>query len=93
MVAPDRAPKRLTTTERRVELLLAAGADEVRILAFSHEMSTWSPQEFVDHVLVDQLHASLVAVGDNFRFGSHAKGDTTFLQLIAAALFNPMLNK
>jgi riboflavin kinase/FMN adenylyltransferase len=80
VVAPDHAPRRLTTTGRRVELLLAAGADEVRILAFSREMAAWTPQEFVDRVLVEQLRASLVAVGDNFRFGHRAKGDTTFLR-------------
>ncbi|MCW2824216.1 MAG: bifunctional riboflavin kinase/FAD synthetase [Aeromicrobium sp.] len=80
VVAPDHAPRRLTTTARRVELLLAAGADEVRILAFSPEMAAWTPQEFVDRVLVEQLRASLVAVGDNFRFGHRAQGDTTFLR-------------
>ncbi|MEJ7650915.1 MAG: bifunctional riboflavin kinase/FAD synthetase [Nakamurella sp.] len=80
VVAPDRAPTRLTTIERRVELLRAAGADEVRILDFSLEMAAWSPQEFVDRVLVEQLSASVVAVGENFRFGAKASGDTTFLR-------------
>jgi riboflavin kinase/FMN adenylyltransferase len=79
VVAPAHAPQRLTTIERRVELLLDAGADEVRILAFSREMADWPPQEFIDRVLVDQLKASLVVVGDNFRFGSKASGDTAFL--------------
>ena len=80
VVAPERAPKRLATTERRVELLLAAGANEIRILDFTREMAAWSPQEFVDRVLRDELRASLVAVGDNFRFGNRASGDTAFLR-------------
>ncbi|WP_367649140.1 bifunctional riboflavin kinase/FAD synthetase [Aeromicrobium stalagmiti] len=80
VVAPDHAPKRLTTMQRRVELLIAAGVDEVRILDFTREMAAWTPQEFVDRVLVDQLQTSLVAVGDNFRFGHKASGDTTFLR-------------
>lgn len=80
VVAPDRAPKRLTTTQRRVELLLAAGADEVRILDFSREMAAWSPQEFVDRVMVAELHAARVAVGENFRFGHRASGNTTLLR-------------
>jgi riboflavin kinase/FMN adenylyltransferase len=79
IVAPEHAPVRLTTIERRVELLLEAGADEVRILAFGREMADWSPQEFIDRVLVEQLKVSLVVVGDNFRFGSKARGDTAFL--------------
>lgn len=80
VIAPARAPKRLATTERRVELLLAAGADEIRILDFTREMAAWTPQEFVDRVLRDELRASLVAVGDNFRFGRRASGDTAFLR-------------
>jgi riboflavin kinase/FMN adenylyltransferase len=80
VVRPERAPVRLTTIERRVELLRAAGADEVRILDFRAEMAAWAPQEFVDRVLVEQLSAALVAVGENFRFGVKASGDTTFLR-------------
>lgn len=80
IVAPDRAPKRLTTTERRVELLLAAGADEVRILAFSADMAAWTPQEFIDRVLLTDLRAAHVAVGDNFRFGHRAAGNTALLR-------------
>ncbi|MCW2832021.1 MAG: bifunctional riboflavin kinase/FAD synthetase [Aeromicrobium sp.] len=80
IVRPDRAPAALTTVERRVELLRAAGADEVRALDFTAEMAAWSPQTFVDRVLVEQLRASVVAVGANFRFGHRAAGDTTFLR-------------
>jgi len=80
VVSPDRAPKRLATTERRVELLLAAGADEIRILDFTRDMAAWTPQEFVDRVLRDDLKAALVAVGENFRFGHRASGDTSFLR-------------
>jgi riboflavin kinase/FMN adenylyltransferase len=80
VVAPGRAPTRLATTERRVELLIAAGADEVRILDFTRDMAAWSPQEFVDRVLRQELRAAVVAVGENFRFGNRAQGDTAFLR-------------
>jgi riboflavin kinase/FMN adenylyltransferase len=84
VVAPDRAPKRLATTERRVELLIAAGADEVRILDFTRAMAAWTPQEFVGRVLRDELRSAVVAVGENFRFGHRASGDTTFLREVGA---------
>ena len=80
VLAPDRAPKRLTTLERRIELLRAHGADEVRVLAFSREMAGWSPEEFIQRVLVDELKASVVVVGENFRFGSRAAGDVDLLR-------------
>ena len=80
VLAPEQAPKRLTTVERRVELLRTHGADEVRVLAFSREMAGWSPEEFIRRVLVDELTASAVVVGENFRFGSKAAGDVDMLR-------------
>ena len=85
VVAPDRAPLRLTSIARRVELLHAAGADEVRVLAFSHEMSTWSPESFVQNVVVEQLGARTVVVGENFRFGQRASGDVGLLRRMGEA--------
>ncbi len=72
--APDRAPARLTTLHRRIELLREHGADEVRVLAFEREMAAMTPAEFVDEVIVDQLSARHVVVGENFRFGAKAAG-------------------
>ena len=72
--APDRAPARLTTLQRRIELLRANGADEVRVLAFEREMAAMTPEEFVGQVVVDQLRAEHVVVGENFRFGLKAAG-------------------
>ncbi len=79
VVRPDREPRKLTTLERRVELLREHGADEVRVLAFSAEMSGWSPAEFVERVLVRELHSKVVVVGEKFRFGHKAAGDVAFL--------------
>lgn len=73
--APDRAPKRLTTLGRRIELLKHHGADEVRVLAFDREMASLSAPDFIRRVLIDQLQASAVVVGENFRFGAKAAGD------------------
>jgi riboflavin kinase/FMN adenylyltransferase len=80
LFAPDRAPKRLTTLPRRIELLKQHGADEVRVLAFTRDMAALPAAEFIQRVLVDELHASAVVVGENFRFGSKAAGDVDLLQ-------------
>lgn len=77
---PDRAPKSLTSIERRIELLHEYGMDHVRVLSFSKEMSAWSPSEFLDRVVVSQCSARKVIVGENFRFGARAAGDFTFIQ-------------
>ncbi len=84
VLAPQKAPKRLTTIERRIELLRAHGADEVRVLAFGPEMAAWSPEDFIQRVLVDDLRASVVVVGETFRFGSRAAGDVALLRSAGA---------
>ena len=49
-------------------------------LPFDRDVATWTPQEFVERVLVDALHAAAVVVGANFRFGHRAAGDVATLR-------------
>ncbi len=80
VLAPDREPARLTDMEQRARLLAVAGARRVLVLPFDAAMSTWSPQEFVQRVVVDALDAAAVVVGESFRFGHRAAGDVPLLR-------------
>ena len=75
VLRPEHAPPTLTTIETRAELLADAGADAVLVLPFTREVAGWSPDRFVDEVIVEGLHAKAVVVGANFRFGAKAAGD------------------
>lgn len=79
VLLPERAPLRLTTMQRRAELLAEAGVDHVLVLRFDADLASWTPREFVRRVLVDGLSARQVVVGENFRFGARAAGDTDLL--------------
>jgi len=72
--SPGREPRLLTTTERKVELIRWIGVDALVVLAFTDEFSRWTPQEFVDRVLVSGLRAEHVVVGANFTYGFRAEG-------------------
>jgi riboflavin kinase / FMN adenylyltransferase len=74
------APRLLTTLELRREALLAYGADEVREIPFDEELSRKSAEEFVRDVLVGEIGAEAVVVGENFRFGHMAAGDFKVLE-------------
>jgi riboflavin kinase/FMN adenylyltransferase len=80
VLRPEHAPMTLTTLETRAELLAAAGADAVLALPFDRDVAGWSPEDFVQRVLVDALHAAAVVVGANFRFGYRAAGDVATLR-------------
>jgi riboflavin kinase/FMN adenylyltransferase len=80
VVAPDSAPKLLTSLEIKADLIAALGVQELVVIPFDGTFAAQSPQEFVDHVLVDQLGAERVSVGENFRFGHRARGDAALLR-------------
>lgn len=79
VLRPEHAPTTLTSLEARAALLAEAGADAVLALPFDRDVAAWSPEEFVQRVLVDSLHAAAVVVGANFRFGNRAAGDVAAL--------------
>lgn len=75
VLRPGEEPRLLSTLEMRRELLLRYGADEVYVIHFDKELSRKSPEEFVRDVLVGDIGAGAVVVGENFRFGYRAAGD------------------
>ena len=77
--APDKAPTMLTTLADRVELLKIHNADQVAVMKFNEKFAAMSPEEFVETVLVGQLHASTVIVGRNFTYGHKAAGNVETL--------------
>jgi riboflavin kinase/FMN adenylyltransferase len=79
VVAPDRAPKLLNTTEQRWELMQTEGIEQVFVLPFDLEFSKLSPEEFARRVLVEGVSAAGVLVGQNFRFGAKQAGDVPLL--------------
>jgi len=79
VVRPGTHPGFLSTLEHRCALLGELGVDAVCVVPFTRELASLTPEEFVDHVLVEKLHAKAVTVGENFRFGHRAAGDTETL--------------
>ncbi len=79
IVAPERAPRLLTTPEERARLMREEGIEQVLILPFTRELAGFSPERFVREIVVDRLEARAVLVGDNFRFGHEHAGDTRLL--------------
>jgi riboflavin kinase / FMN adenylyltransferase len=73
-------PELLTTLELREEALAGYGAEEVWVIRFDEELSRKSPEEFVRDVLVGEIGAEAVVVGENFRFGHRAAGDVGDLE-------------
>ena len=78
--APERTPSVLAPLQDRIALLKAAGASDVVVLPFTREFSSLTPDQFIEEILIDQLHASHVTVGENFTFGHKAAGNVETLK-------------
>jgi riboflavin kinase / FMN adenylyltransferase len=76
IVSPTGAPRLLTPLQRKVELIVDLGVQELVVVPFDREFASRSAESFIDDVLVSTLRAVHVSVGENFRFGHKAKGDT-----------------
>lgn len=85
VLTPDRVPGLLTTLGQKARLLEALRMEALVVLDFDEELARWSPEEFVDRILVDGLRARHVTVGSNFTFGHQAAGDLHVLSDLGEA--------
>jgi riboflavin kinase/FMN adenylyltransferase len=80
VVRPESAPRQLTSLEQKLELLADCGVDRTVVVAFDDERANETAEDFVKEVLVDQLSARLVVVGEDFHFGHGRKGNVALLR-------------
>jgi riboflavin kinase / FMN adenylyltransferase len=80
VVAPENAPKLITPLDTKIDLIAGLGVRELVVIPFDGAFASQSPQGFIDDVLVRQLGATRVSVGENFRFGHRARGDVALLR-------------
>jgi riboflavin kinase/FMN adenylyltransferase len=80
------APPLLTTIDRRAELLSEIGIGRTYVRRFDAELARWSAERFLRKLVLEQLRAKVIFVGENFRFGAGRAGDFELLQREAAAV-------
>ena len=81
------APPKLTTLARKIELFRrVAPTVEPVVERFDRAFSEQTPAEFAERILAQKLHAHVVVVGHNFRFGHAREGDFAMLSRLGASL-------
>jgi riboflavin kinase/FMN adenylyltransferase len=75
---------RLDLPEEKLELLEPLGIRQLVLLPFDAALASLRPDEFVARVLLEQLQARRVAVGENFRFGVGRMGGVADLVQLGA---------
>jgi riboflavin kinase/FMN adenylyltransferase len=86
LLNPSISPLRLVSNGQKRELLADTGIDATVMIAFDRALSLLPAQEFVEHILVEKLHAELVLVGPDFRFGHLGAGNMALLAELGGRL-------
>jgi len=80
-------PVLLTTLERKIELIAeAVPAIRVVVKTFDRELADHTAEQFAANVLLGELRAVCVVVGQNFRFGRAREGDLDTLKKLGDKL-------
>ena len=77
--SPHNPPPRLTRFRERFERLAALGVDELLCPSFG-AVRDIRAEEFVESLIVGELHATHVVVGDDFRYGAGRGGTVADLR-------------
>lgn len=81
IVAPSETNLRLLTTlDEKIELFEQSGIDHLIIYPFTHEFAQLTYEEFVEQILVGQIHTKSLVVGYDHKFGKGRKGDYELLK-------------
>lgn len=75
----------LTPVEEKVQQLEAMGIAQMVAVPFDRDLAQLSPEAFVEEILLQQLQARWISVGQDFRFGRQRSGTVADLQAIAAS--------
>jgi len=79
-LVPDKAPLLLNTPQEKQRLIAASHVDYLIESPFTTQFSTMSPEQFIDHILVEKLRVKALVVGYDYAFGSGRRGNVDFLR-------------
>ncbi len=71
--------KLINSQEEKIELLSRTGLDNLVIIPFSVDFSRTTSHDFITQILIGQLNAKTIIVGQNHHFGHNRFGDFSYL--------------
>ena len=79
VIRPDALPKLLMPFPIKRDVIAGLGVDDLVVIHFDRDFQERSAESFIEDVLIGRLGAAQVSVGENFRFGKKAHGDSEML--------------
>lgn len=79
VLRPD-GVKRISTMQRKIELIEGAGIEILILIPFTREFAATGADEFVQKILVGKLGVKELVIGYDYAFGRGRSGDISFLR-------------
>ena len=80
VIAPERAPKLLTTYKEKIKLIEDSGIDVIICTNFTKKFASISAEDFVKEILCNTLNVKEIFIGANYLFGKGRKGSPELLK-------------
>lgn len=77
---PHQKIQALITIETKISLFAQFNPDLLILLGFTPSLANFPPEAFCHEILVEKVNIAHLFVGENFRFGYKAAGDTRLLE-------------
>ncbi|MCL5071962.1 MAG: bifunctional riboflavin kinase/FAD synthetase [Actinobacteria bacterium] len=72
--------KLITSYADKIKLIKELGVDLIVTAKFDSNFSRIEPEEFCSKILIDKFNIQELFIGEDFKFGNRASGDTNFLK-------------
>lgn len=82
VLRPDQAPLVLTSRAEKHQILAAFDIDTIHFLHFTKELADYSPERFVQEILIGKFAMSHLVIGYDHGFGKGRTGDVDTLRRI-----------
>ncbi len=86
ILAPEKCPPLITTTQQKIRLLERYGIALTCCFSFTREFANQEAEEFVEEILYKRIRVKEVYVGYDFAFGKGRKGTPELLKTMGTRL-------
>ena len=77
---PEKPFELINTIEQRIELLSKEDIDYLLIIHFTLDFASWTPERFIQDILMKRLHTRAIVMGPNHAFGHNRSGNHQSIQ-------------
>ncbi len=80
VLRPENSPRLLTSTNHKLQLLAAAGVENVLLVEFNRDFASHSPGAFIRLLAAHSQTLKSISVGEDWAFGRNRSGNVDFLR-------------